>query len=108
VAFTQPKASAEARGYGAEHKKLRRWWAPKVATGTVRCWRCGYIIEPGQAWDLGHDDNNRSIYRGPEHRYRTRYCIGNKAAGASKGAKITNARRAGRTTVSNVETSRRW
>jgi hypothetical protein len=41
--------------------------APLVAAGVVDCWRCGRRIEPGQAWDLGHDDVDRSRWRGPEH-----------------------------------------
>ena len=61
-----------ARGYGATHQALRKQWAPRVATGTVRCWRCLELITPnpaliGAGWDLGHDDTNRNTYRGPEH-----------------------------------------
>jgi hypothetical protein len=39
-----------------------------VAAGLVDCWRCGERILPGAKWDLGHDDLDRSITRGPEHR----------------------------------------
>jgi len=60
---------------------LRDWWERKVSTGTIRCARgagckhaetvdgrlVGGLILPGQAWDLGHDDRNRSSYTGPEH-----------------------------------------
>jgi len=35
-----------------------------------RCWRCGELIRPGQPWHLGHDDYDRTKYRGPEHRGR--------------------------------------
>jgi hypothetical protein len=38
-----------------------------VAAGRVKCWRCGERIDPGSDWHLGHDDENRSRYRGPEH-----------------------------------------
>jgi hypothetical protein len=55
------------RGYGAEHQKLRRQWAPIVATGTVRCGRCGARIAIGARWDLGHIDGDKTRYRGPEH-----------------------------------------
>jgi hypothetical protein len=55
------------RGYGTAHQKLRKQWAPKVATGQVACARCGYLIQPGTAWDLGHVDGDRSRYWGPEH-----------------------------------------
>lgn len=63
----QQRGSRQERGYGTEHDRLRREWAPKVATGNVRCWRCGRYIAPGEAWDLGHHDEDRSRYRGPEH-----------------------------------------
>lgn len=56
-----------ARGYGPAHRRLRAKLAPSVDAGLVDCWRCGQRIQVGQAWDLGHDDNDRSIYRGPEH-----------------------------------------
>jgi hypothetical protein len=38
-----------------------------VNSGGVDCWRCGERIEVGEAWDLGHDDVDRSRWRGPEH-----------------------------------------
>ena len=28
---------------------------------------CGRLIMPGEAWDLGHNDLDRSRYSGPEH-----------------------------------------
>lgn len=56
------------RDYGMAHKRLRREWAPRVRAGVVVCWRCGELIASGEPWDLGHDDENRSEYRGPEHR----------------------------------------
>src|SRR6202008_906015 len=65
MAFTQPKASTAARGYGAAHQAKRKELAPTVAAGLATCWRCGMPIMPGQAWDLGHDDRDRSVYRGP-------------------------------------------
>lgn len=63
--------------YGAEHQALRRAVAPYVP-GTV-CWRCGRPILAGQPWDLGHDDDNPALYRGPEHARCSRQ------AGARKG-----------------------
>lgn len=56
------------RGYGAGHQRLRTSWARKVAAGKVICWRCELRISPLEAWDLGHDDQDRDVYRGPEHR----------------------------------------
>lgn len=56
------------RSYGAAHRRMRRDWAPLVEAGGVGCWRCEKPIEPGAPWDLGHDDLDRAILRGPEHR----------------------------------------
>ena len=54
-------------GYGREFKRLRREWDARLAAGErVDCWRCGLPIDPAN-WHLGHDDNDRSIIRGPEH-----------------------------------------
>jgi hypothetical protein len=64
-----------ARGYGTRHQKLRAMWAPLVARGEVKCARCGRLIAPGTAWDLGHSDD-RLAYRGPEHANKC-----NRAAG---------------------------
>ena len=61
------KRSSAARGYGWAHQVLRRRWAPQVEAGLVDCARCGLRLEPGQAWDLGHNDLDRSRYTGPEH-----------------------------------------
>ncbi|BBC53952.1 putative HNH endonuclease [Mycobacterium phage HC] len=59
--------STSARGYGWKHQALRAQVKPYVEAGHVDCWRCGERIQPGQQWDLGHDDDDRSRYRGPEH-----------------------------------------
>lgn len=56
-----------ARGYGPEHKRLRRRWAREVAQGLVNCARCGGFIYPGEPWDLDHTPE-RSGYLGPSHR----------------------------------------
>lgn len=88
------------RGYGAAHKRLRAWWAPRVRRGTVACARCGWLIEPDEPWDLGHDDDDRNYYTGPEHRD----C--NRRAGA---AKATAARLANREARGDAPiTSRDW
>ena len=74
------RGNANQRGYGAAHQQLRREWAPKVRTGSVICPRCGESIQPGEPWDLGHDDNDRTKYNGPEHRDRcNRSAAGRKA-----------------------------
>jgi hypothetical protein len=57
-----------ARGYGAEHQRIRRSLAGIVAMGEMTCARCGRRIRAGEPWDLGHVDGDRSRYAGPEHR----------------------------------------
>jgi hypothetical protein len=42
--------------------------APLVAAGLATCVRCGEAIVPGEPWDLGHDDFDRHVHAGPEHR----------------------------------------
>ena len=58
--------SRHARGYTNAHVARRRQLEPLVATGQVRCCRCGRLIEPGQPWHLDHRDD-RSGYLGPSH-----------------------------------------
>ena len=66
--MTLSGAEREAR-YGFRHKKLRQALADRVARGEVICWRCGELIQPGTAWDLGHnDDGAPQKYAGAEHR----------------------------------------
>lgn len=61
--------STSERGYGTAHQKLRAQVKRElVDPGLAFCWRCGRWINPGLPWDLGHDDEDRSLYRGPEHR----------------------------------------
>lgn len=62
-----PRASTTARGYGAAHQGLRRRVDILVQAGRATCWRCGLAIRPGEPWHLGHDDEDRTVYRGPEH-----------------------------------------
>ena len=73
------QAKTKARGYGAEHKRRRRQWAPQVARGEVCCARCGDFIYPGEPWDLGHVDWDKTRYAGPEHRACNRATAAHKA-----------------------------
>jgi hypothetical protein len=89
------------RGYGAAHQQLRKQVAQLVAAGGAYCWRCGKPIQPWQSWDLGHDDNDRSLYRGPEHAK----C--NRSSAASRGNRMRGKQpKVVRRKVAN--TSREW
>jgi hypothetical protein len=57
------------RGYDRMYEIERERAKPEVEAGRVACARCGLPIRPGQKWDLGHDDLDRSVIRGPEHRF---------------------------------------
>ena len=97
--FTAPKASTTARGYGTEHQKLRAKLLP-TAYGKP-CVRCGKPMLQGQALHFDHT-NDRTGYLGFSH------ASCNKRAGARKGARITNNRRARRQTASTTNTASRW
>lgn len=73
------RGSTTARGYGAEHQAERAAWAEHVAAGEVACVRCGELIDPAEPWDLGHDDHDRSVRRGPEHAGCNRAAGGRRA-----------------------------
>ena len=59
------------RGYGSAHVRLRAQWQRRLDAGeVVYCWRCltrgkHTRIDP-KHWHLGHADEDRSMYRGPE------------------------------------------
>ena len=60
------RGTRQQRGYGAEHDRLRADYQRRMDKGErFTCWRCTKPIDPA-SWDLGHHDQDRSIYRGPE------------------------------------------
>lgn len=74
--------------------RLRKHWAAVIAgSGAYPCGRCGRLIFPDSAWDVGHilphADGGRATLQNtaPEHRR----C--NTRAGGKRGAAITNAKR---------------
>ncbi len=73
--------------YGTQHRKLREQWAKVVDAGQANCWRCGRWLNPEQPWDLGHDDRDPNVYRGPE----CRSC--NRGTAAVRGNKMRAQRR---------------
>lgn len=73
------RGTREQRGYGNAHRSLRKAFIPEHQAGTLICWRCREVILPTEPFDLGHDDNDRTMYRGAEHSNRC-----NRAAGGRK------------------------
>lgn len=49
-----------------EHRRRRQAGQRDVDAGRANCWRCGRWLPPGQPWHVGHDDYDRTIYRGTE------------------------------------------
>ena len=72
--------------------QLRAEWQPRVDARAVACHRCGLIIEPTEAWDLGHlrdhalGGSPRDVH--PEHRHTTGTCPGNRSLGAKLGNQL--------------------
>ena len=61
------RGTSSQRGYGYRHQQIRKRFNYLVQSGQAVCWRCGQPIPAGDDWDLGHDDDDRTKYRGPEH-----------------------------------------
>ena len=62
------RGSRQVRGYDASHDRLRAHFQRRMDAGEAfTCWRpdCHKLIDP-KRWHLGHDDHDRSRYRGPE------------------------------------------
>jgi hypothetical protein len=78
--MANPAGKTAARGYNWAHQKLRAEYKQRMTNGEqFDCWRCGLWVNPAMPWDLGHDDHDRSVYRGPEHRGRECPAGGNRA-----------------------------
>jgi len=66
--MTANRGTTTQRGYDNNHKKLRADIQKRMDAGEIfYCWRDGKPIQPGEPWHLGHDDNDRTKYNGPEH-----------------------------------------
>lgn len=76
--YEAKRGTAHQRGYGIRHQSLRGSFQGAINGGLIDCWRCGQPIRPGDDWDLGHDDDDRTITRGPEHAYCNRSAAGRK------------------------------
>ena len=61
------RGSREARGYDYAHREFRKAFIPEHQAGTLICWRCRELIPASEPFHLGHDDHDRSMYRGAEH-----------------------------------------
>lgn len=83
--YEQRRGSSRERGYNKQHERLRKLWRARQRRGEqLYCARCGGPIGQHEPFDLGHDDDDRNIYNGPEHQR----C--NRAAGGKSGARIRN------------------
>jgi len=88
-----PKLTERERGYGSPHQRERRRVEVVVKAGNATCVRCGRPIAPGQLWDLGHNDVDRSLYSGPEHRHAKDCPAGGNRATNRRGRATARARR---------------
>lgn len=65
--YERDRGTRQERGYDAHHDALRAQWQAELNVRPIPCWRCKELIYPGYPWHLGHDDDDRTVYRGPEH-----------------------------------------
>lgn len=82
-----PASEARRREYASPAYRRARAAAKRVVDkGEAYCWRpeCRRWLDPDRPWHMGHDDDDRTVLRGPE----CPPC--NLKAAASKGAKVAN------------------
>ena len=73
------RGTARQRGYDRTHEQERARVAHQVETLQAHCHRCGLIILPTEAWDLGHTDD-RKTWTGAEHARCNRSAAGKRSA----------------------------
>lgn len=66
TAARNARGNTTRRGYGSQHQALRRQLLDAFQPGQP-CARCGQPIRAKADAQLGHDDHDRSRYRGLEH-----------------------------------------
>jgi hypothetical protein len=66
TAAIQARPNTTRRGYGAAHQRLREQLIAAFQPGQP-CARCGRPIASKDDAQLGHDDHDRTRYRGLEH-----------------------------------------
>lgn len=66
TARRQARPNTTSRGYGAKHQRLREQLLASFQRGQL-CARCGRPITSRSDAQLGHDDHDRTRYRGLEH-----------------------------------------
>lgn len=55
--------------YGYDHQQTRAALVAQLGRdGYLTCWRCSEKIHAADDMHVGHDDFDRSITRGPEHK----------------------------------------
>lgn len=81
AAYDKQRGTSAERGYGANHQAHRRDAEAALQRGeTLTCWRCGGPITRAADMHIGHDDEDRSITRGPEHTNCNLAAAGRKGA----------------------------
>lgn len=65
------RGTRQQRGYDADYDRQRRNYQSLMDAGhRFTCWRCDelgvpHVVDPND-WHLGHDNDDRSIVRGPQ------------------------------------------